>query len=239
MPFVSRILCRISSERLRKPDNRLRATPSQRYTSSMTRTVSLHADTSYRAHLNLTCTGACHEFLFGTHIVRHCTHQQLVLSLRMHRNFSLRVIKQTCIMHLLNPLQNRGKCSDRNCLVRASDPICMMLFLIIIQYRVITRIGSEGFLHLFLCHAEFATVELGWYSYPIVILQIRFYFLRLVDFRPDTLRLPISGAAASDGFCLIKLKYGLFDASGAPASSLILTLRFSFSSALSSSIMRS
>jgi hypothetical protein len=61
----------------------------------------------------------------------------------------------------------------------------------------------------------------------------------LIDFRPDTLRLPVSGAAASDSFFLIILKYGLFVASGAPASSLTLSLRFSFSSALSSSMMRS
>ena len=39
MPLVSRILCRLESERLRKPATRLRATSSQRYTSSMARTI--------------------------------------------------------------------------------------------------------------------------------------------------------------------------------------------------------
>ena len=76
----------------------------------------------------------------------------------------------------------------------------------------------------------------------------------LMDLRPDTLCLPVSDTAAADDSCLNILKYGLLVAvavEGAPllrprpkipdipATSLILTLRFSFSSALSSSIMRS
>jgi hypothetical protein len=64
----------------------------------------------------------------------------------------------------------------------------MMLLLSIVQHRVIPRIGSEGFLHLLLCHAEFVTVELGWYSYPIVILQILLYFFTLYFFNLLKLR---------------------------------------------------
>ena len=88
----------------------------------------------------------------------------------MHQNFLVYVIKRKYIMHLLHHLQNRIKCS-RNTI--------SIMRLRIVQHRVITRTEQEGSLHLFLCHATFATIELGRYSYPIVILQIQLYSLTL------------------------------------------------------------